>query len=77
VWVDGEFAWLSDWPLSLCYQPDTLVTDVHGSHPRLGLRLQIQDAVDCERNVLMRRFVVTRPLQPLNRRVRTGERCAV
>jgi GH15 family glucan-1,4-alpha-glucosidase len=58
LWAEGRFTWLSEWELDLRYRPDTLVTDVRGAHPELGLRLAAADAVDCERNVLLRRLTV-------------------
>jgi glucoamylase len=58
LWAEGRFTWLSEWDLDLRYRPDTLVTDVRGAHPELGLRLAAADVVDCERNVLLRRLTV-------------------
>jgi GH15 family glucan-1,4-alpha-glucosidase len=58
LWVEGQFTWLSDWALDRRYQPDTLVTEVGGRHPDLGLRFSANDAVDREANILVRRFVV-------------------
>ena len=58
LWVDGQFTWLSDWPLDMRYQPDTLVTEVCGTHPGLGLTFRANDAVSCDSNVLIRRFTV-------------------
>ena len=61
VWVDGQFAWLSDdsWQRRMDYGHDTLVTEVTLFHPRLGLTLFCQDAVDFDRPILIRRFHVT------------------
>src|SRR5919202_1240018 len=59
LWVDGQLTWLSDWPLDLRYQPDTLVTEVRGQHPGLGLRFTANDAVDCAANLLIRRMTVS------------------
>jgi GH15 family glucan-1,4-alpha-glucosidase len=58
LWTEGRFTWLSDWALELHYVPDTLVTEVRGWHPDLGLHFTASDAVDCEANVLIRRFSV-------------------
>ena len=55
----GEFTWLDEWTLDLRYRPDTLVTDVRGVHTGLGLRFAANDAVDCETNLLLRRFTVS------------------
>ncbi|HEU5314582.1 MAG TPA: glycoside hydrolase family 15 protein [Chloroflexota bacterium] len=59
LWADGEFGWLDEWSLDLRYRPDTLVSDVRGLNPSLGLRFAASDAVDCEANVLLRRFIVS------------------
>jgi GH15 family glucan-1,4-alpha-glucosidase len=58
VWADGQFAWLddSDWELSLRYADDSLVTSVEARNARLGVMLTIEDAVDFDENVLLRRF---------------------
>ena len=58
VWVDGEFAWLRDpgWDLSLRYADDSLVTKVEATNQRLGVALTIEDAVDFDQDVLVRRF---------------------
>lgn len=60
VWVDGRFAWLSDqtWRLRLRYQPSTMVTDVGAQNDALGLRLTCNDAVDLDRNLLLRKITV-------------------
>lgn len=58
IWADGRFAWLSDWQLDLRYQVDALVTQVTGRHEGLGLSITINDAVDCDVNLLMRRVTV-------------------
>src|SRR3989442_8944057 len=58
LWVDGQFSWLSDWPLDLRYQSDTLVSEVSGRQAGLGLRFAAADAVDAHANVLIRRFTI-------------------
>ncbi len=60
VWADGDFAWLDDssWERSLRYADHTLVTRVEARNARLGLHLTLADAVDFDRNVLLRRFTV-------------------
>lgn len=60
VWLDGEFSWLGrqDWRLHLDYLPDTLVTDVSATHARLPLRLRFRDAIDYEKNILIRQVRV-------------------
>jgi oligosaccharide amylase len=59
VWVDGQFAWMSDgWERELRYRDDTMVTDVRLTHPGLGLRLECNDAVDYYENLYLRRINV-------------------
>lgn len=70
VWLDGEFSWLTraQWELQRNYVADTLVTAVTARHASLPLSLFFNDAVDYERNILVRRVEVTnlsgRPLAP-------------
>lgn len=60
VWADGSFAWIEDpqWRRKLGYLPDSLVTDVHLTHDRLGLELICHDAVDCNDPVYFRKTTV-------------------
>ncbi len=60
VWADGEFAWMDDaeWKRTLRYDEDTLVTRVEVENPRLHVRLLVEDAVDFDRDILLRRFAV-------------------
>lgn len=60
AWADGKFAWLDGpgWERSLRYQPNSLVTDMVAKNDELGLVLTINDAVDFDRDVLVRRFAV-------------------
>jgi GH15 family glucan-1,4-alpha-glucosidase len=58
IWADGEFSWLneSEWKRVLRYDADTLVTCVEAENSRLGLKVLVEDAVDFDCNVLIRRF---------------------
>jgi GH15 family glucan-1,4-alpha-glucosidase len=58
LWVDGTFTWMSDWALDLRYQQDTMVTDVCGQHRSLSLTVRVNDAVDCNANLLIRRITL-------------------
>ena len=60
VWVEGRFKWLDDpgWTRRLCYQEETLVTQVQLSHPELELELVCHDAVDFHENLYVRRIDV-------------------
>lgn len=70
VWLDGEFAWLNrqNWRLHLDYVADALVTDVSATHARMPLRLRFHDAIDYEKNILIRQVRVqnlsAKPLAP-------------
>jgi GH15 family glucan-1,4-alpha-glucosidase len=65
VWVantDGSnprFAWLDadGWQRSLRYRLDTLVTNVRAQHDGLGITLHIEDVVDFNRNVYIKKVV--------------------
>ena len=61
VWVEGRLAWLSDpgWERDLRYEDHTLVSDVRLRHPELSLELRINDAVDLEHDVWLRRVGVS------------------
>ncbi len=64
VWVanadgtDPRFAWLHDdgWQRSLRYRLDTLVTNVRAQHDGLGVCLHMEDAVDFNRNVYIKKI---------------------
>ncbi len=66
VWVanpDGgaaRFAWTDSdgWERTLRYRPETLVTNVQMRHAEMGITLHIQDAVDFNRDVYIRKVVV-------------------
>ncbi|MEN6586777.1 MAG: glycoside hydrolase family 15 protein [Sulfuricella sp.] len=70
VWLEGEFAWLNreNWKLQREYVSGALVTSVTASHAHLPLRLHFNDAIDYEKNILVRRVRVEnlsgRPLVP-------------
>ncbi len=65
VWVanaDGtnpRFAWLDDdgWQRPLRYRLETLVTNVRAQHDGLGICLHIEDVVDFNRNVYIKKVV--------------------
>ncbi|MFM8551154.1 MAG: glycoside hydrolase family 15 protein, partial [Nitrospiraceae bacterium] len=63
VWVEGRFKWVGDagWTKRLCYQDETLVTQVQLSHPELELDLVCHDAVDFHENLYLRRIDVNNP----------------
>jgi len=69
VWAAGRFAWLDDpgWRLSLCYAQDSLMTNVEAENAQLGLHLTIEDAVDLDQDILLRRFtahsIAGRPIE--------------
>jgi len=70
VWLEGRFSWLGreEWELERRYLPGALVTDVAAAHPGLPLKLLFNDAIDYEKNVLLRKLRVqnlsSRPLAP-------------
>ena len=59
IMVDGRFAWSDDgWRLSLGYLPETLVTDVRGTHEDLQVAFESHDCVDFHENLFLRRLSV-------------------
>lgn len=70
VWVDGEFAWVgSEWQMERKYVKETLVTDVHLKHDRLGIELRCHDTVDFMLDLYVKEVKV-RDLRGRNRQVR-------
>jgi GH15 family glucan-1,4-alpha-glucosidase len=71
VWCDGKFAWIGDpsWVKRLDYDGDTLVTRMDAHSDSLQLGLTINDAVDFDRDVFIRR-VELRNLTDKKRTVR-------
>jgi GH15 family glucan-1,4-alpha-glucosidase len=61
VWVDGRFSWFDSqsWERDLRYQEDSLVTNVTLTSGELQLRIECADAVDFDRDVLIRRMKVS------------------
>ena len=61
VWTDDRLVWTSDaaWQKSLLYLKETLATDVTLTHDGLKVHLKCSDAVDFNRNVFVRKIVVT------------------
>ncbi|MGQ9610315.1 MAG: glycoside hydrolase family 15 protein [bacterium] len=58
IWTGGHFSWLSvpDWKKTLLYKDDTLVTYVTAVNPQLGIKLVINDIVDCLENIYIRKI---------------------
>jgi glucoamylase len=55
----GRLAWSDDgWDLRLRYLPETLVTDVRGTHPELRLEFESHDCVDFHENLFLRKLTV-------------------
>lgn len=59
VMADEQFTWVPDgWQVKRDYLGDTLVTNVELTHDELGLRLCINDLVDFEENIYLKKVVV-------------------
>src|SRR3954470_2420444 len=60
VWCDGKFAWIGNptWQKRLDYEDDSLVTRVEAHSDSLQLDMIINDTVDFDRDVLVRRIVL-------------------
>jgi GH15 family glucan-1,4-alpha-glucosidase len=61
IWVDGAFSWFDadGWQRDLAYESETLVTRVTLQHDGLAVTLLFNDAVDFDRDILIRRVQVT------------------
>ncbi|TMC50543.1 MAG: glycoside hydrolase family 15 protein [Chloroflexi bacterium] len=68
-WSEGAFAWFDAFERRVAYQEDTLVSEVVGRHPELGLEVRLGDAVDHEIDALVRQ-VELRDLSGRDREVR-------
>jgi oligosaccharide amylase len=59
VWIDGRMHWIPDgWQIKRDYLDDTLVTDVELLHEGLGLRIVVNDLVDFEENIYLKKWTV-------------------
>jgi glucoamylase len=60
VWADGLFRWMGQgWEKDLRYFDDDLVTSVTLKHPELCMEINCNDLVDLDRNLYIRKIVVT------------------
>lgn len=60
LWSEGNFSWIysAEWKKSLKYQENTLVTHVVATNQKLGFSITINDVVDYQENVLLRKFTI-------------------
>ncbi len=57
IWVDDHFSWIGDdWEITKTYVEDSLVTDVVFQGD--GLKIQVNDFVDFEENIYVRKMTV-------------------
>ena len=61
LWCDGTFKWIGDpsWEKSLDYENETLVTNVTARNAALSLSMRINDTVDFDRDLFLRRVELT------------------
>jgi GH15 family glucan-1,4-alpha-glucosidase len=60
VWVDGSFSWIGDdWDVSMKYLPETLVSKCSATNRKLGLELEVNDAVYSFLDLYLRKVAVT------------------
>lgn len=71
IWVDGQFSWMnsSEWTKQMKYASDTLATNVIANHEKFKLRLAINDVVDFNRDIFLRKVEIFN-LAPAPRNVR-------
>ena len=59
VWVNGQFSWIPDgWKIKRDYLDDSLVTDIELINDSLKLRIVINDLVDFEENLYLKKLTV-------------------
>src|SRR5271155_2719845 len=58
VWVDGQFSWVDqgDWQSTIDFEEDALISHITLSSASMGVSLLLQDFVDSEDNVFIRRI---------------------
>jgi GH15 family glucan-1,4-alpha-glucosidase len=61
VWIDGKLKWLSDpsWQIRIENSSHGTKTTIHANNDELGVVLAIEDAVHNEKQVFMRKIVLT------------------
>lgn len=61
IWCNGTFSWFDapEWEKQLSYEKETLVGNVTASNTELGLTLSINDCVLHDRNIYVKKIVVT------------------
>lgn len=59
VWVNRQTHWIDEgWEREIAYEPGTLVGNSRLRNPKLGLELQVRDAIDFEADILVREVQV-------------------
>jgi len=61
IWVDDQFSWFSSpaWHKKLSYKKESSVTNVHALNHKLGLQIELTDAVHYKENVFLRKMVIS------------------
>ncbi|MGH7195260.1 MAG: glycoside hydrolase family 15 protein [Candidatus Saccharimonadales bacterium] len=61
VFADGQFSWTDDgsWEISVLFEDDALISNVTLHSSSLDVKLELQDAIDFEQNILLRRVKIT------------------
>jgi glucoamylase len=58
IWVDG-FSWVGDdWDISMKYLPETLVSNCTATNPKLGIELEVNDAVHSFFDLYLKKIAV-------------------
>lgn len=60
VWVDGQFSWTDDgsWTVSVNFEDDALISDIHLTSEKLQVKLRTQDFIDNEHNAFVRHISI-------------------
>lgn len=60
AFVDGRISWINDdqWKRNVAYKEHTLVSDCSALNESLKIELKINDCVDCNKNIFLKKIVV-------------------
>jgi GH15 family glucan-1,4-alpha-glucosidase len=60
MWTEEGFFWIDDptFVKKTAYLPDSLVTNINGTHHPFGVQMTIHDGVDVQQNVFLRKVII-------------------
>ncbi|MBI3035777.1 glycoside hydrolase family 15 protein [Candidatus Woesearchaeota archaeon] len=71
IYTDGRISWLNEdeWKRKIAYREHTLVSDCFASNENLKIELKINDCVDCNKNIFLKKIAI-KNLLDRNREIR-------